>query len=73
MGIGGGLRNLLKSKISTWSSNVAKMGEGSSGLKILTGKLLTNILLRKDNWIGHILRRNCLLHDTFEGQMMGAK
>ena len=23
----------------------------------------------KVNWIGHILRRNCLLHDTIEGQM----
>ena len=21
------------------------------------------------NWIGHILRRNCLLHDAIEGQM----
>jgi hypothetical protein len=32
--------------------------------------LLNNILRRKANWIGHILRRNCLLHDTIEGQMM---
>ena len=23
---------------------------------------LNNILRRKANWIGHILRRNCLLH-----------
>ena len=31
--------------------------------------LLNNILRRKANWIGHILRRNCLLHDAIEGQM----
>ena len=30
-------------------------------------KLLNNILRRKDNWIGHILRGNCLLHDAIEG------
>ena len=29
--------------------------------------LLNNILRRKANWIGRILRRNCLLHDTIEG------
>ena len=32
--------------------------------------LLNNILHRKTNWIGHILRRNCLLKDAFEGQLM---
>ena len=26
--------------------------------------LLNNILHRKANWIGHIMRRNCLLHDV---------
>jgi len=31
--------------------------------------LLKNILRRKANWIGHILRRNCLLHDAIEGRM----
>ena len=31
--------------------------------------LLNNILHRKANWIGHILRRNCLLHNTIEGQI----
>ena len=35
--------------------------------------LLNNILRRKANWIGHILRRNCLLHDGIEGQMMEVK
>ena len=32
--------------------------------------LLNNILRRKANWISHILRINCLLHDAIEGQMM---
>jgi hypothetical protein len=31
--------------------------------------LLNNILRRKVNFIGHILRRNCLLHDAIEGEM----
>ena len=31
--------------------------------------LLSNILRRKANWIGQILRRNCFLHDVIEGQM----
>ena len=31
--------------------------------------LLNNILRRQANWIGHILRRNYLLHDAIEGQM----
>ena len=34
---------------------------------------LNNILRRKANWIGHILRRNCLLHDANEGQMAEVK
>jgi hypothetical protein len=34
--------------------------------------LLNNILSRTANWIGHILRRNCL-HDAIEGQMMEVK
>ena len=35
--------------------------------------LLNNILRRKANWIGHILRRNCVLHDAIEGQMTEVK
>ena len=31
--------------------------------------LLDSIVRRKANWIGHILRRNCFLHDAIEGQM----
>ena len=35
--------------------------------------LLNTILRRNLNWIGHILRRNCLLHDANEGQMAEVK
>ena len=35
--------------------------------------LLNNILRRNVNCIGHILRRNYLLHDAIEGQMTQAK
>ena len=35
--------------------------------------LINNILRRKANWIGHILRRNCLHHDATEGQMSEVK
>ena len=38
--------------------------------RIGQNKILLNILHRKANWIGHILRRNCLLLDAIEGQMM---
>ena len=36
-------------------------------------KLVNNILRRKVNWIGHFLRRNCLLHDAIDGQMTEVK
>ena len=37
-------------------------------------RTLLNILLpRKANWIGHILRRSCLLHEAIEGQMTERK
>ena len=35
--------------------------------------LLNNILRRIANWIGHVLRRNCLLHDAIEEQMTEIK
>ena len=35
--------------------------------------LLNNIGRRKVNWIGHNLRRNCLLRDATEGQMTEVK
>ena len=37
------------------------------------GTLLNNILHKKSNWIGHILRINCLLRDAIEGQMTEVK
>ena len=36
-------------------------------------RTLLNILRKKDNWIGLILRRNYLLHDVIEGQMTEVK
>ena len=35
--------------------------------------LINNILRKKVNWIGHILRRNSLNHDAIEGQMAESK
>ena len=35
--------------------------------------LLNNIIRKKANWIGRILRRNCLLQDAIEGQIMKVK
>ena len=35
--------------------------------------LLNNILRRKTNWVGHILRGNSLLHDVIEGYMAEVK
>jgi len=33
--------------------------------------ILHEIRKRKANWIGHILRRNCLLKQVIEGKIMG--
>src|SRR5215471_10075449 len=33
--------------------------------------MLYEIRKRKANWIGHILRRNCLLKQVIEGKIMG--
>ena len=33
--------------------------------------ILHEIRKRKANWIGHILRRNCLLQQVIEGKMKG--
>ena len=35
--------------------------------------VLNKILRRNINWIGHILRNNCLLHDAIGGQMTEMK
>jgi hypothetical protein len=34
-------------------------------------KILHEIRKRKANWIGHILRRNCLLKEGIEGKIKG--
>ena len=34
--------------------------------------ILHEIRKRKANWIGHILRRNCLLQQVIEGNIKGA-
>ena len=33
--------------------------------------ILHEIIKRKTNWIGHILRRNCLLKQVIEGKIKG--
>ena len=35
------------------------------------GNILHEIRKRKSNWIGHILRRNCLLKQVIEGKIKG--
>jgi len=35
--------------------------------------ILHEIRKRKANWIGHILRRNCLLQRVIEGKIKGSK
>ena len=35
--------------------------------------ILQEIRKRKANWIGHILRRNCLLKQVIEGKIKGEK
>ena len=42
-------------------------------LKVSIEEDTYNILRRKANYIGHILRKNCLLHDTIEEQMTEVK
>ena len=54
-----------------WSEKVSN----EEGLERIGEKitLLNNILRRKANWIGQILRINCLLHDTIEGHLREVK
>ncbi|KAJ4449207.1 hypothetical protein ANN_00604 [Periplaneta americana] len=37
------------------------------------GMMLKLIRKRKRNWLGHLLRRNCLLKDALEGMMNGRR
>jgi hypothetical protein len=48
-----------------WIQALERIGEDMT--------LLNNILGRKVNWISHILRRYCLLHDAIEGQVTQVK
>jgi hypothetical protein len=36
-------------------------------------KLLQTIVYRKKNWIGHVLRHDCLMRDVIEGRMEGKR
>jgi hypothetical protein len=36
-------------------------------------KILHTIRRRKANWIGHILRRNCLIKHIIEGKILGTR
>ena len=49
-----------------WSEKVTS---GQVPERIGEKRTLLNIPNRKTNWIGHILRRKCLLHEGIEGQM----
>ena len=40
-------------------------------LESMSRKILHEISKRKANWIGHILRRNCLLRRVIEGKIKG--
>jgi len=40
-------------------------------LRVNERKILHEISKRKANWIGHILRRNCLLQQVIEGKIKG--
>jgi len=61
---------------SNYSASYPSTAE-SSVLRMLTdslkknGGLIINDLLGRANWIGHILRRNCLLQRVTEGKIQG--
>ena len=69
----GELRNVLLEK--NWEIKWSEKVTNKQVLDRIGEKrtLLNNILRRKANWIGPILRRNCLLHDVIEGQMTEVK
>ena len=37
------------------------------------GRIMFELMKRKRNWLGHWLRRNCLLKDALEGMVNGKK
>ena len=58
---------VIKSRKLVWAGHVQVLE------CIEEKRTLLNILRREANWIGHILRRNCLLHDIIEGHMTEVK
>ena len=57
---------------SSYQSNFKKILYKVLGRTGEKRTLLNNILCRKANWIGHMIR-NCLLYDANEGQMTEVK
>ena len=49
------------------------MPERYGGIQIYLWSHKTERGVVETNWIGHILRRKCLLHDAIEGQMTEVK
>ena len=62
------LRNDVLEKIS-WSVIIEEVLERVGQNKTL----LNNILQIKVNWIGHILKRNCLLRDTTDDKSVSSR
>ena len=52
-------------KYDTWTDRVRK-----KGVKVKTN-ILHKITNRRANWIGHILRKNCLLQRVIKGEIKG--
>ena len=62
--------NGLKREVKCSKVNFGSLGENCFKKNRQQGN---DILRRKGNWVGHILRINCLLHDAIEGQMTEMK
>ena len=66
--ISGKFRNVVLEKIS-WTDHVRNE---EVLLRVIEQRnILHEIRKRKANWIGHILRRNCLLKQVIEGKKKG--
>ena len=62
-----------KEKFNNDNSNNSNKNNNNNYYYYYKRTLLNNNLRRRANWIGHILRRNCLLHNVIEGQMTEEK
>jgi hypothetical protein len=58
-------------KIVNGPQNVFLWHNGRKNLVLYYSIILQTIKRRKANWIGHILRRNCLLKHVIEGKREG--